>query len=51
MRAYVCGEGCFHVIDYASSPFRLKIKEALHINWLKPGLNKQKEHANITISV
>ena len=33
---------------YASSPFRLKIKEALHINWLKPDLNKQKEHVRGT---
>ena len=47
----LCGDGCFHVLDYASSPFRLKIKEALHINWLKPDLNKQKEHARITILV
>lgn len=38
----LCDESCFQVIDYASSPFRLKIKEALHINWLKPNLNKQK---------
>ena len=47
----LCGNGYFHVLDYASSPFRLKIKDALHINWLKPDLNKQKEHARITISV
>ena len=44
-------ESCFQVINYASSPFRLKVKEALHINWLKPDLNKQKEDVNITISV
>ena len=44
-------ESSFEVINYASSPFRLKVKEALHINWLKPDLNKQKEHVNITISV
>ena len=47
----LCDEGCFQVIDYASSPLRLKVKEALHINLLKPDLNKQKEHVNITISV
>ena len=28
----LCDEGCFQVIDYASTPFRLKVKEALHIN-------------------
>ena len=38
----LCDESCFKVIGYASSPFRLKVKEALHINWLKPDLNKQK---------
>ena len=27
----LCDERCFQVIDYASSPFRLKVKEALHI--------------------
>ena len=47
----LCDKGCFQVIDYASSPFRLKVKEALHINWLKPNLNKQKEHVRNTISV
>ena len=47
----LCDEGWFQAIDYASSPFRLKVMEALHINWLKPDLNKQKEHVSITISV
>ena len=47
----LCDEGCFRVIDYASSPFRLKVKEVLHINWLMPDLNKQKEYVRITISV
>ena len=35
-------EGC------AYSPLSLKVKEALHINWLKPDLNKQKEHVRGT---
>ena len=47
----LCDKGCFQVIDYASSPFRLKVKEVLQINWLKPDLNKQKEHVSITILV
>ena len=47
----LCDKGCFQVIDYASSPFRLKVKEVLHINWLMPDLNKQKEYVRITISV
>ena len=48
----VCNNDCFEIIDYASSSFRLKVKEALHIKWLKPELNKQKKHVvSITISV
>ena len=47
----LCNESCFQVIDYASTPFRLKVKEALHINWLNPDLNKQKENVSITISL
>ena len=46
-----CDENCFAIIDSASSSFRLKLKEALHITLLKPNLNKQKEHGSITISV
>ena len=47
----LCDESCFQVTDYASSSFRLKVKEALDINWLNPDLNKQKEHVSITTSV
>ena len=47
----LCDGNCFTIIDSGSSPFRLKLKEALHITWLKPNLNKQKEHVSITISV
>ena len=28
-----CGEGCFKVLDLASSHPRLRIKEALYIMW------------------
>ena len=44
------GKG-FQVIDYASSPFKLKVKEALHIDRPKPDVNKEKESVSITISV
>ena len=44
-------ENCFAIIDSVYSPFRLKLKEAFHMTWLKPNLNKQKEHESITISV
>ena len=47
----VCDTSCFKIIDHASPSFRLKLKEALHIQWLKPVLNKQQKHVSITISV
>ena len=47
----LCDKHCFAIIDSASSSFRLKLKEALHITWLKPNLKKQKEHVSITILV
>ena len=46
----LCDKGCFQVIDYASL-FKLKVKEALHIDWPKPDVNKEKERVSITISV
>ena len=39
-------ESCSEVIDSTTSTFRLKVKEALHINWLQ-----QTEHVSIIISV
>jgi len=47
----VCDENCFTVIDTASSPFRLKIKEAIHIGWEKPDLNRQVNHLVVSIPV
>ena len=38
---------CFIIIDHASSSFRLNLKEALPITWLKPVLSKQKNHMSI----
>ena len=34
-------DSSFILIDHASSSFRLKLKEALHITWLKPVLNRR----------
>ena len=42
-------ESAFKIIDKANSEFTLKIKEAIHIKWLKPTLNKQKYHVNLTL--
>ena len=47
----LCDDSSFIIIDHASTSFRLKLKEALHITWLKPVLNKQKNHVSITILV
>ena len=47
----LCDDSCFIIIHHASSSFRLKLKEVLHVTWLKPVLNKQKNHVSITISV
>ena len=33
---------CFKIIDHAQSEYVLKIKEVMHIEWLKPDLNKPK---------
>ena len=44
-------ENCFEIINSASTPFRLKLKEAMHIIWKKPLLNKQQKHVSIFITV
>ena len=44
-------ENCFEIIDSASTPFRLKLKEAMHIIWKKPLLNKQQKHVSLSITV
>ena len=42
---------CFKIIDKTNSKFDLKIKEALHITWRKPNLNKQQNHLALTLSL
>ena len=44
-------ENCFEIIDSASTPFTLKLKEAMHIIWKKPSLNKQQKHGSISVTV
>ena len=46
-----CSESCFKVLDSASTYHNLKIKEALHIIWKRPNLNKQLQHYNISLSL
>ena len=47
----LCNPDCFEIIDSASSEFRLKLKEAMHITWVKPTLNRQLKHVSISITV
>ena len=42
----LCYDSYLIEIDHALSSFRLKLKEALHITWLKPVLSKQKNHVH-----
>ena len=37
----ICSDGCFSMLDHASTTFQLKIKEAIHIQWEQPTLNHQ----------
>ena len=40
----LCSEDCFSILDTADTKYILKIKEALHMSWIKPDLNKQVKH-------
>ena len=46
-----CDSSCFEFIDKDNSPFRLKVKEAIHTEWLKPTINKQKKLLKMGILV
>ena len=46
----MCDETCFKIIDRARTKFTLEIKEAMHTQWLKPSITKQK-NLTVTISV
>ena len=46
----LCSENFFSLNDTASTPFQLTIKEAFHIGWENPSLNKQVNHVNLTLS-
>ena len=47
----LCDDSYFIIIDQTSSSFRLKMKDALHITWLKIVLIIQKNHVSIRISI
>ena len=44
-----CNESSFKIIDRADTEYSLKLKEALHIKWIKPKLNAQKCHVNLKL--
>ena len=44
-----CSAECFKVIDHATTKFQVEIKEALHISWDQPSLNKQLYHVNLSV--
>ena len=44
-----CDENAFKIIDNVKTKNELRIKEALHIKWINPNLNKQKVHRKITL--
>ena len=46
-----CNTSCFEVIDTDTSSFRLEIKEAIHNEWLKPSINKQKQLLKLSILI
>ena len=46
----VCNESCFKVLDTAKTYQNLRIKEALHITWERPDLNKQLQHYNVSLT-
>ena len=46
----ICSESCFKILDTANTYHNLKIKEALHITWERPNLNKQLLHYNVSLS-
>ena len=43
-------ESCFSILDTAPNRFQLKLKEAAHIRWTNPSLNRQLKHAELTLS-
>ena len=46
MQSFELGE----LLDTASTSFQVKIKETLRSAWENPSLNKQVNHANLTLS-
>ena len=41
---------CFSIVDCAPNKLQLLLKEAMHIKWENPTLNKQLKHADLSLS-
>lgn len=46
-----CSADCFEILDSAPTKLKLKLKEAMHINWEKPKLNQQVHHINMMLTL
>ena len=46
-----CDESCFSILDSANSEYKLRIKEAIHIQWTKPVINKQKMSCKVSLII
>ena len=44
-------ESNFSLIDAANTEYQLRIREAIHINWIKPKINKQKFSYKLTLNI
>ena len=47
----VCAIRIVSVIDRATTEYQLKMKEAIHIKWIRPKLNKQVKHYTLSLIV
>ena len=47
----LCDTSSFKILDSARTDFQRKLKEAIHIEWRKPSLNKQVKHVILSITV
>ena len=39
------------ILHSASTKFKLKLEEAMHIKWEKPNLNQRVNHVNLTLKL
>ena len=45
----LANKNCFSIVDCAPNKLQLMLKEAMHIKWENPTLNKQPKHADLTL--